>query len=166
MKAFFAEYEQNKLSDRYKLSIYDFPGISSESDDFNDDVANLDENRLTAYISKSGLVTIFDNIIANAVNHGFTDQERIYMIRINYANILTEDGKMLEIRIMNNGEKLPDGMTPDKIFTWGIGSGTGYGSWQTKNIVEHYGGYIEFNQFDDNADGFNIEYRIILPMTE
>lgn len=167
MKAFFAEYEQTKLPGPYVLSSHDYPCILSDGDDFNDVATALDAKRLTAYISKKGLVTIFDNIIANALNHGFTDEQRKdYMIRINYANILTEDGEMLEIRILNNGEKLPAGMTPDKVFSWGVGSGTGHGSWQTKNIVEHYGGYIEFNQFDDNADGFNIEYRIILPMTE
>lgn len=166
MKAFFAEYEQTKLPGPYKLSIHGYTCILGESDDLNEIEAAFDAKRLTAYISKKGLVTIFDNVIANAVNHGFTDVEhrKDYMIRINYANILTEDGDMLEICILNNGNKLPAGMSPEKVFTWGVGSGTGHGSWQTKNIVEHYGGYIEFNQFDDNADGFTIEYRIILPM--
>ena len=73
---------------------------------------------------------------------------------------------MLEIRISNNGEKIPVGMATDQIFSWGVGTGTGLGSWQTKNIVEHFGGSIEFIQNDDAADGFYIEYRILLPITD
>lgn len=168
MRSFLEEYEQTKLTDKYQLSSHCYVCFFSDSDDPNDIIAAEQQKLpLTAYVSPKNLTTIFDNIITNAVKHGFTDKKRKdYVIRINYANVIFEGKEMLEIRILNNGNKLPDGMTAEKVFSWGVGSGTGLGSWQTKNIVEHFGGHIEFIQHDDNADGFNIEYYIILPMND
>lgn len=173
---FIASYCNSKINERFEISYY------GHSDFFQDDSLIEEQLRdalpssgkvyitappITAYISPDSLVSVFDNIVANAVEHGFTDPERLdYAIRIEFNNFIQDEKEMVEIRVQNNGSKLPIGMTPDRIFTWGVGSNTGLGAWQAKNIVEHYGGTMKFVQYDDEADGFNIEYRFSLPMKE
>lgn len=121
---------------------------------------------ITIQIASTCLETVLDNIIANAVNHGFIDEKRKdYCIKVLYGAISIDDSLMLEIKLLNNGNKLPLGMSPEKVFTWGVGNGTGLGSWQVKNIIEHFGGTVEFIQHDDALDGYNIEYRLLIPMS-
>ena len=160
---FIKEYKSRKFVDKYELVFL----CESTIRYILDETVTEQTTYPTAFIAKSNFETLFDNIIANAEQHGFTDKNRKdYAIRVSFSSIIESGKDMLMISIANNGEKLPVGMTPDRIFSWGVGSGTGLGSWQTKNIVEHFGGSIEFIQYDDEADGFNIEYRIILPMTK
>lgn len=150
--AFIKEYCKSKIADRYEIRHHGY------SDN---------EETLSAFISRASLTTVFDNITANAIKHGFTNPDRKdYAIRIDYRKVDVNRRDMIEICIANNGEKLQTGMTIDKMFVWGVGSGTGLGAWQVKNIVEHYGGAIEFVQYDDKEDGFNIEYNITIPIKQ
>jgi signal transduction histidine kinase len=169
---FVAVYRHKKITDdKYRLLWFGESHFFGDEPEMPTDVAPGDHReiqaaQLTAHIAPTALETVLDNLIANAVNHGFVDDQRMdYGIKILFTNILVEGTMMLEVRVMNNGAKLPDGMTPDRVFTWGIGSGTGLGSWQVKNIIEHYGGSVEFIQHDDAPDGYNIEYRIVIPMS-
>jgi signal transduction histidine kinase len=169
---FVAVYRHKKITDdKYRLLWFGESHFFGDEPEMPTDVAPGDHReiqaaQLTAHMAPTALETVLDNLIANAVNHGFVDDQRMdYGIKILFTNILVEGTMMLEVRVMNNGAKLPDGMTPDRVFTWGIGSGTGLGSWQVKNIIEHYGGSVEFIQHDDAPDGYNIEYRIVIPMS-
>lgn len=174
---FMAGYCYSKLSERYKINWYGHGTYVHEDSIQSEKKSEVQANdskqvikkvpEITAYISPNCLTTILDNIVANAVNHGFTDPDKKdYAIRIEYSNLIEDGKEMVEIRVMNNGDKLSTGVTPERIFTWGVGSGTGLGAWQTKNIVEHFGGTIEFIQYDDEPDGFNVEYRFTLPMSK
>lgn len=171
---FMASYSQRKITgDKYRLiflgesNLYDaemeIPTESKPGEKFI-----LSSPTLTAHISPTEMETVLDNLIANATEHGFTDKSRqdslYYCVKVLFRNVLDKDRNMLEVRVMNNGATLPVGMSPDKVFTWGIGRGTGLGSWQVKNIIEYYGGSVEFIQYDDAPDGYNIEYRILIPM--
>ena len=164
---FIHDYKERKIdNDDYDLVFRYEPIINDELEN-NPDFDMSQSPNLTAYIARSSFETIFDNIISNAKQHGFTEEERKdYTVRVLFCNVVVDGTEMLEIRISNNGEKIPVGMATDQIFSWGVGTGTGLGSWQTKNIVEHFGGSIEFIQNDDAADGFYIEYRILLPITD
>ena len=175
---FIANYLRSKLADNYELTYFGHnellddvaPDISEEPligvTEQGDPVFVL-PSPITVYIAPDSLTTVLDNIIANAVKHGFTNPERKdYAIRIEFRNAVIDDRDMVEFIVANNGEKLPAGMSADRMFTWGMGSGTGLGSWQTKNIIEHFGGSIEFIQYEDKADGFNVEYRFTLPMSK
>ena len=175
---FIANYQHSKLVDNYDLKFFghnDFiqdvaPEISDETlvaiHEDSGKVLILPKP-ITVYIDPASLTTVFDNIIANAVKHGFTNSSRKdYAIRIDFRNVDVNGKEMVEFVVANNGEKLPSGMTADRMFRWGVGSGTGLGSWQTKNIIEHFGGTIEFTQFDDKPDGFNVEYLFTLPTSE
>ena len=172
---FMASYSQRKITgDKYRLI---FLGESNLYDDEMEipmdlkpgEKSILSAPTLTAHMSPTEMETVLDNLIANATEHGFTDKSRqdslYYCVKVLFRNVLDKDRNMLEVRVMNNGAKLPVGMSSDKVFTWGIGRGTGLGSWQVKNIIEHYGGSVEFIQYDDAPDGYNIEYRILIPMS-
>lgn len=169
---FIAQYRQQKFTnERYSMTFFGHGSFFEEP--IESEIAALQNGQfiqapeLTVHIAPKALATVFDNIITNAAKYGFTDEKRQdYSIRVDFSNVMNEDRPMLEITVKNNGASLPAGMTPDRIFKWGVGTGTGLGTWQAKNIVEHYGGSIEFNQLEDAPDGYNIVYRILLPMTE
>lgn len=171
---FMASYCHRKITgDKYRLIYIGESSFQDEDTELPADLKPWEKvlvtaPTLTAHIAPTEMEMVFDNLVANATEHGFLDESRkdslYYCIKVLFKNIIVNDKMMLEIRVMNNGEKLPNGISSDKIFTWGVGSGTGLGAWQVKNIIEHYGGSVEFIQYDDAPDGYNIEYRIVIPM--
>ncbi len=84
------------------------------------------------------LVSVFDNIFANALRHGQATEIEI--------NIEKEDNQTIIIEIENNGKKLKQGLEK-KIFTKGFKDretgGTGMGLFLIKNIVEKNQGEIK-----------------------
>lgn len=168
---FMASYNHRKITgDKYRLIYMGESSFLDDESEFSSDLipgerAYMSSPTLTAHIAPTEMETVLDNLIANATEHGFNDESRKdYCIKVLFKNIFVNDKLMLEVRVMNNGAKLPVGISSDKVFTWGVGRGTGLGSWQVKNIIEHYGGSVEFIQYDDAPDGYNIEYRILIPM--
>ena len=116
--------------------------------------------------SQRDLEFVFENIISNAKRHGFTDaQRKDYVVRIEFGNFIDADGmEKVYIRFFNNGNKLPSGMNPQKVFDWGVGNGSGLGGWHLKRIVEHFGGSITFQEIENSIDGYSVEYEIIVPL--
>ena len=98
---------------------------------------------------------------------GFTDSiRRDYRIRI-YVSDTTIDGKSaVRICISNNGSPIHPTVDRKRFFDWGYGSGTGIGTWQLKDIVEHYGGSIRLNENPEETSGFVTEYEIVLPLID
>ena len=54
----------------------------------------------------------------------------------------------------------------EKLFTWGIGQGTGIGCWQIKEIAEHFGGSVSYQEYPEDPEGFACEFSIVLPLNE
>ncbi len=157
---FFNEYKQSKLTENYFIESIFLYDVSL------DDEEEL-SSRYTIRFSPKELTTVLDNIFTNAQNYGFTDEKRKdYCIRVEASLTQVDNQDFVSITIANNGELLPEGMTTEKMFNWGIGSHTGLGTWQTKNIVEAHGGQISFTQNEEANDGFCIEYKILLPLQE
>lgn len=105
-----------------------------------------------------------NNILENAIEHGFTDPDNnAYELSIN----LSVDAKrgMFQIDFVNNGNPLPEGM--DKLrygLKGGKGgpkAGDGYGGNRVKLTVEHYKG--DYDVFQDNE---NTVIRILLPISK
>ena len=127
-------------------------------------------------ISRKDLTQMLDNLIANAVKYGVineieqkygsTDEKRKdFIIRIEtYA--IHDYKEPVVIRVSNNGEAVSKSISLDKLFTWGIGRGTGIGCWQVKEIAEHFGGSASYEEFPNDPDGFMSEFRIVLPLDE
>lgn len=117
--------------------------------------------------SENELKIIFENIFSNAIKYGFTDKERNdYFIAVNYSCVKVEGKPSLQITISNNGSPLAKGMNPERVFEWGKGQGNGIGGWQLRNIVEHFGGSISFEEMDKNPEGMTVRYIIHIPLIE
>lgn len=116
-------------------------------------------------INENDMSTVFDNIIANAAKWGFTDETRKdYRIRIEVSDGMIDNRKAARITVSNNGEPIHPSVDRKRFFEWGYGSGTGIGTWQLKDIIEHYGGTIQLNEYPDDVAGFCTEYEIVLPL--
>ena len=127
-------------------------------------------------ISKKDLTQMLDNLIANAVKYGTADdieqkygsvdeKRKDFLIRIE-TNAVHDYKDPVVIRISNNGEAVSKSIALDKLFTWGIGRGTGIGCWQVKEIAEHFGGSASYEEFPNDPDGFVSEFRIVLPLVD
>jgi len=113
-------------------------------------------------ICPKDLEQILDNLVSNAKSHGFTDLERNdYEVKLS----LKEDAEnsRIIICVANNGNALPKGMDRDKFFKWGVGSHTGLGTWQVKNITEHFDGVASLMEYRN--DPFPIEIQLSFPLT-
>jgi len=111
---------------------------------------------------KNDLIQVFDNILVNADKYGFIKRDRLdYEVLITLGHDIEK--KQVVISISNNGEPLHDRITPEKLFTWGGGDGSGLGLWQVRNIVEHFNGKVEFVSKKD--DMYPVEIRLLFPTT-
>lgn len=127
-------------------------------------------------ISKKELTQMLDNLIANAVKYGVTEEiekkygssdevRKDFQIRID--TFAVHDYKEpVVIKVSNNGEAVSKSIPLDKLFTWGVGRGTGIGCWQVKEIAEHFGGTASYEEYPEDPEGFVNEFRIVLPLDE
>ncbi|MCS7143749.1 MAG: HAMP domain-containing histidine kinase [Archaeoglobaceae archaeon] len=90
-------------------------------------------------LADDGLISIFDNLIRNAVEHGKASQIEVKIIKLN---------GICEIRVADNGKGIPAEIR-DKIFEKGFTTAkghTGMGLFITKLIVQRYGGEIRVEE--------------------
>lgn len=121
---------------------------------------------LNVFIASDDLKRLCDNIVFNAIKHGFTDPSRDdYSLFIE----LTVDQKrdMFQIDFRNNGTPLPKGL--DKLRYGlkgekaGSTAGTGEGGYVVKSITEHYGG--DYDIFCETSDNVSLTtVRVFLPI--
>lgn len=91
---------------------------------------------------KKALIRIFENIISNAIAHGFTDSNRNdYKIMISHQFI---DADCWTINISNNGEPIPDSVDLKKTFDYGYTTKSseghsGLGAYQVEELMKQFG---------------------------
>lgn len=105
---------------------------------------------------------LVQNILDNALVHGFTDPERNdYGVQIDLS--VDAERNMYQMDFRNNGQPLPKGLTKEiygrRGATAGPTAGTGDGGNIIKRIVMHYGG-----DYDIFMDGEITNVRIYLPI--
>ncbi len=87
-------------------------------------------------LADDGLVTVFENLYQNAVQHGGTD-------RIDVE--IRESDKFCEICVADYGKGIPEEIK-DRVFEEGFKYGekasTGFGLYAVKKLIERYGGEI------------------------
>lgn len=126
-----------------------------------------ESSELFVRIARRDLTQMLDNLFANAVKYGFTDKNKHdYQIVFKPIRVSGQPIPMVELHILNNGVPASATTPINKIFTWGIGQGTGIGCWQVKTIAEHFGGSVTYNELADTPDGFVCEFTICLPLIE
>lgn len=149
------------LSARFDIQTLHNRDISIEEEG---EEADLNEAR-NVLINENDLATIFDNIIANAAKWGFTDDVRKdYRVRIEVADAILDNQQAIQIVVSNNGNPIHPSVDRTRFFEWGYGTGTGIGTSQLKDIVEHYGGTIILSEYPDEPAGFCTSYEIVLPL--
>jgi signal transduction histidine kinase len=98
------------------------------------------KGKAKVYIGKSDLLRLINNIIGNAVEHGFVENKTNYELLIT----LSTEGDSYLIDFTNNGKPLPEGMDKARYGMKGVkgkdSEGQGTGGYVVKSIVEHYGG--------------------------
>lgn len=121
---------------------------------------------LDVYIARDDLKRLCDNIVSNAINHGFTDPSR-EDYGIDFRLSVDQERDMFQIDFVNNGNPLPKGM--DKLRYGlkgekaGVAAGTGEGGYIVRSIVEHYGG--DYDIFSETSGNTNLTtVRIFLPI--
>lgn len=104
------------------------------------------------------LGTILDNIIANALSHGFKRQDKIYKIKF---DIITDDDQVI-LLVSNNGEPLHERMKSDEVFTYGHTSGddshSGIGCYQIKDYMDTLKGRVEI--ISTPEEEFTVTYKL------
>lgn len=159
---FVNEIPKQHVSDKYQFQVY----IDRDVEIYENEELDLNDYH-TVKANKNDLSTVFDNIIANATKWGFTEAvRRDYTIRIEVFDSYIENHQAVKICISNNGTPIHPSVDRKRFFDWGYGSGTGIGTWQLKDIVEHYGGAIRLNEYPGEISGFQTEYEIVLPLAD
>lgn len=104
------------------------------------------------YMAKDDLKRLCDNILNNAIQHGFANSDEDCCT---FEIYLTINPKldMFEIRFTNNGNPLPKGIDNVRYGLRGEkagpNGGSGEGGHIVKSIVEHYGGFYDI--FSNNS---------------
>lgn len=174
VESFLENYKENHFSQRYTLEMF-LDNVVSEDImyPYLDDHNNLKEgyinkgdklSRNAILFCQKDLTQVIDNIVSNAQKWGFVDENNAnYSVRFIVNDAELNEKPAVSLRISNNGNPLPIGMKKEKVFLWGEGNNTGLGSWQVKNIVEHFGGKVLLNEYPDDPDGFQVEYELVIP---
>ena len=160
-------YKGKLIEDKFSFVVV----YTSESGFFIDKGSDQYSQHYTDYklsIDPKDFYQLLDNIISNAKKYGFVQSNQDYTIQISAMPYQLNGKDAVLLSIMNNGESLAKGMTPEKVFLIGehAGKGDGIGGWQMKNLVEHYGGTIDLVNRTDDESYFKIEYQIVLPIIE
>jgi PAS domain S-box-containing protein len=106
-------------------------------------------------LADDALISVFDNIIRNAVVHGKASEIEVKM---------ENKGNMCEIRIADNGSGIPDeikDMIFEEGFSYGDNRGSGLGLYIVRKTVERYGGNISIE--DNKPKGVTFVIKLKCP---
>ena len=98
------------------------------------------------HFAKDALEHIFNNIISNAIAHGFTDENRKdYQLRFSWYS----DGLAVIVEIENNGTPIPSNRDTATLLEYGVSTAlhkdghNGIGCNEIDDIMRRYGGKVE-----------------------
>lgn len=131
---------------------------------FNDKESFVnDEDTIVPIIkfSKSDFEELYNNILQNAIIHGFIDKSRKYkfLIELKYDPEINK----IVISFLNDGKPFPKGMAERyqiKGEKAGITGNKGIGSWKVYEIAKHFGASI--NVIDLPEEKFPVKIELIL----
>ena len=114
--------------------------------------------------SEKALDIIFENIVSNAVAHGFTETDKAYVIRFD----IVPEGTNYVLYISNNGAPLASDKVASEIFVWGKTNGgkahAGIGGYQVKDLMEHFDGKAEI--ISNPEEEFTVTYKLTFTKTD
>lgn len=137
----------NKITSKYPVS-------------FNIEKIGFDKE-LNIKISPKAFMELFDNIINNAVRHGFIGNRTDYLLQI---SIGATDDRMCEIAVANNGEPMSE-RARATFFEQGSFSGptghTGLGGYRIYDICDKAGGEV---MVPYSKEGFAVVICVKFPL--
>ena len=120
----------------------------------------------TLYFPKKALSRIFDNIIANAVAHGFTDSTRSdYKVRFSWE----ANGMEMTLVIENNGKAIPTEVNTADILEYGFstslnsGGHNGIGCSEIATIMRDFDGIVKV--ISTPQDEYTVKYMLTFKRT-
>ena len=122
---------------------------------------------------KRALETVFDNIISNAVSHGFVDKDR-KDYKILFSELF-DDFDRFVIKISNNGVPLPEYIKTEDVFVYGYSTSLnaetpdgkehhGLGGYDTRNILKKYGADVQIISSPDEE--YTVTYVLTFTKTD
>ncbi len=120
---------------------------------------------LKVNIDRYYFLDVIDNIIENAITHGFKDINKKYKIIFEIREDEDSEGKFAKVIYSNTGNNFPEGydLSQFKIFGSSAGktAGTGQGGFYINEVIEKHGGKL------DNFSNFpQVSFEIVLPLIE
>lgn len=168
---FIEKYERDRYDSKF---MFKHLWEEFETNCFTKDVFDIKTGKLLfhkgesmneAWFPKRALQQVFDNIVANACAHGFTDVNRKdYVIQTNW----TTDGLNLLIEVANNGTPMPTDINPDMVLEYGYSSALnqnghgGIGGGEIAEIMRKYGGDVKIISTPEKK--FTITYVLKMPL--
>ncbi|MCQ2349277.1 MAG: N-6 DNA methylase [Paludibacteraceae bacterium] len=120
----------------------------------------------TFYFPKRALTRIFDNIIANAVAHGFNNPlNKDYKVKFSWE----ATGMDMVLTIENNGKSIPDGVDTSNILEYGfstslnINGHNGIGCSEIVSIMKEYDGDVKI--ISSPNEDYTVKYVLTFKRT-
>lgn len=168
---FIEDYEKHHTGTAFRFDhLWDFFETNYfEKDVFDKKTGKLvfheGESMNTAWFPRRALQQVFDNIVSNAREHGFTDKSRQdYVIQTSW----TTDGLNMLIKIANNGVPLPSDVSTDLVLEYGYTTAlnqkghAGIGGGEMAEIMHKFGGDIRVISTPDKK--FTVTYVLTMPL--
>lgn len=168
---FIEDYEKHHTGTEFRFGhMWDFFETNYfEKDVFDKKTGKLvfheGESMNTAWFPRKALQQVFDNIVSNAREHGFTDKSRQdYVIQTSW----TTDGLNMLIKVANNGAPLPSDLNTDLVLEYGYTTAlnqrghAGIGGGEMAEIMHKFGGDIRVISTPDKK--FTVTYVLSMPL--
>lgn len=168
---FIEDYEKEHTDSRFK---FQHMWENFEQNSFHKDVVDQQTGKVLfkegesmnlAWFPQKALTQVFDDIIANAVSHGFTDKNRTdFTVRFRW----TIDGLKMHIDVSNNGSPIPADVDTRRILDYGYSSSLnknghgGLGGGEIAELMHKFGGDVKV--ISTPKENFTVTYRLSLPV--
>ena len=159
------ELIEDSQSQLNRPDLFIFEKIDYDYDSFIQPInSNLSELTPTIKINRIDFHVVFSNIIQNAIDHGFINENGNYSIR----TYLTVEPEYWILEVTNNGKALPQGFTTKEIITRGQKStnskGLGIGGADIYSIMQKCNGIFELVNESNNE--FPVKYILKFPIID
>jgi signal transduction histidine kinase len=168
---FIEDYEKHHSGMDFRFSHLweDFETNHFEKDVFDKKTGKLifhkGESMNAAWFPGRALKQVFDNILSNAREHGFTDKSRQdYVLQTSWST----DGLNMLIKVANNGAPLPSDLNTDLVLEYGYTTAlnqrghAGIGGGEMAEIMHKFGGDIRVISTPDKK--FTVTYVLSMPL--
>ena len=168
---FIEDYEKHHSGMDFRFSHLweDFETNHFEKDVFDKKTGKLifhkGESMNAAWFPRRALKQVFDNILSNAREHGFTDKSRQdYVLQTSWST----DGLNMLIKVANNGAPLPSDLNTDLVLEYGYTTAlnqrghAGIGGGEMAEIMHKFGGDIRVISTPDKK--FTVTYVLSMPL--